>query len=126
MDEQEVFENRLTQVRQAMLDQGLQTLLVHDAENQILQHHILKFTVSQGGRIGAAAELVQSFTICLLADLLAVDKRYVDLRTAVEIGIDSPQRERNNNQHQNDRGDDALGFFTDGSKHAATLPDRMP
>ena len=31
MDEQQVFENRLTQVRQAMRDKGLQTLLVHDA-----------------------------------------------------------------------------------------------
>jgi len=31
MDEQQVFENRLTQVRQAMREQGLQTLLVHDA-----------------------------------------------------------------------------------------------
>jgi Xaa-Pro aminopeptidase len=31
MDEQKVFQNRLTQVRQAMRDQGLQTLLVHDA-----------------------------------------------------------------------------------------------
>ncbi|MGZ9242400.1 MAG: aminopeptidase P family N-terminal domain-containing protein, partial [Candidatus Binatia bacterium] len=31
MDEQRVFESRLTQVRQAMRDRGLQTLLVHDA-----------------------------------------------------------------------------------------------
>lgn len=31
MDEQAVFANRLTQVRQAMREQGLQTLLVHDA-----------------------------------------------------------------------------------------------
>ena len=31
MDEQKVFQNRMTQVRQAMREQGLQTLLVHDA-----------------------------------------------------------------------------------------------
>ena len=31
MDEQSVFANRLTQVRDAMREQGLQTLLVHDA-----------------------------------------------------------------------------------------------
>ena len=31
MDEPAVFANRLTQVRQAMREQGLQTLLVHDA-----------------------------------------------------------------------------------------------
>jgi Xaa-Pro dipeptidase len=30
MDEQQVFQNRLTQVRQAMREQGLETLLVHD------------------------------------------------------------------------------------------------
>ena len=30
MDEQQVFQSRLTQVRQAMREQGLETLLVHD------------------------------------------------------------------------------------------------
>ncbi len=89
--------------------------------DQAVQHGLLELGIVQGLGLHAGAQPVQRAAIFILADIHAVNLGDIDLAARVEIGVDTPERERDGDQRQDETGDNALGFFADLGKHAWLL-----
>src|SRR5690606_32740649 len=95
-----------------VLDQSLEYLLLEQVRIEEIRAHVLL----QHLRHDPAA-LGQGALERVEVDIDTLDLGHHRLAPALEVGIDSPQRERNRDDDDDDPGEDAGGFFANLGKH---------
>lgn len=89
--------------------------------DQTFYDHLLHHIVDRTTRI-RALKLFETPAVRLLADFHSVDFGHGRRGAAAEIRTDAPENERYGHERENQRGDDALGLFTNLGEHVSYLP----